>query len=115
MTRAYGGYLGERTKYMALLHRIFVNLTELNLYCNFEGWRDDEAAGKDDFRLMPFFQSLKPFPQLKVFRLLDKKDSLRYWPDKSPNVLSTMNNWMRSILCGEESPNYASISTVHSS
>jgi hypothetical protein len=89
---------------MALLCRTFINLTELNLCCNFDSWRFDEMAEKDDFRLMPFFQSLKPFSQLKVFRLLDKKSSLRYWPDNSPSVLSAMNNWMTDILCGKESP-----------
>jgi hypothetical protein len=103
-SREYGGYAKERADYMALLHRTFVNLTELNLYCKFEYWRSEEKAGKDDFRLMPFFQSLQPFPQLKVFRLLDKRKSLWLWPDKSPKVLSAMNNWMTGILCAKESP-----------
>jgi hypothetical protein len=100
----YGGYTDERTDSMALLHRNFVNITELNLYCVFENWGSEEKAGRDDFRLMPFFQSLQPFPQLKVFRLLDDEDSLGLWPDNSPNALTTMNDWMMGKLSGMQNP-----------
>src|SRR5258708_21446765 len=43
--------LSETTNCMALLHKIFVNLIELNLYCKFGDWGLDEQAGKDAFRL----------------------------------------------------------------
>jgi hypothetical protein len=83
---------------MSLLRKTFVNLIELNLYCNFSEWMTEEVDVEDEnFRSMPFFRALKPFPKLQVFRLLDRDIFL--WIDRTPNVLSIMNDWMKEVLC----------------